>query len=167
MTAVDTLHELATLPLPFERERAACFPPPEGVNFLPQGSKGAGASREATAARAICEGCEVRADCLAYALAMPGGACGVWGGFLFNEGGRHNPATKAAARAWLIAHAPAATPPLTAPGGGATAPAATVQPELDEVQTARERARRRAFEPPPPSPSEMAWAYSGALTLKP
>ena len=51
---------------------AACIDEPRSTFFLAQGE-------DASRAKAICAGCEVRQECLDYALADPA-TVGIWGG---------------------------------------------------------------------------------------
>lgn len=53
----------------------------EPTTFYPNRGDNAGANR----AKAICAGCDVRAECLAYALTSPRERFGIWGGLSTNE----------------------------------------------------------------------------------
>jgi WhiB family redox-sensing transcriptional regulator len=56
------------------QDRARCAEVDPDLWFPEKGGPGA------TLARRICARCEVRAECLAFALAYPGPLDGVWGG---------------------------------------------------------------------------------------
>jgi WhiB family redox-sensing transcriptional regulator len=60
------------------QDRARCVETDPEVFFPEQGS----VPREA---KRICAGCEVRAECLAWALAQPERLLGVWGGLTEHE----------------------------------------------------------------------------------
>lgn len=88
------------------QERAACAGMPTDLFFTPEGSTGGSAAqvRRVAAAKAVCAGCPVRAECLAFALEHESGGvlyrAGVWGGLTETE------------RARLVRLArPAASPP--------------------------------------------------------
>lgn len=61
------------------RDDAACRGMDTRLFFPERDGK---AAKVAAAAKAVCAGCPVKAECLAYCLAMPGydGRFGIWGG---------------------------------------------------------------------------------------
>jgi len=61
-------------------DRRACVEVEPAMFFVERGDN-AGANR----AKAICAGCEVRAECLAYALTSPRERFGIWGGLSTND----------------------------------------------------------------------------------
>lgn len=61
-------------------DRRACVEVEPAMFFVERGDT-AGANR----AKAICAGCEVRAECLAYALTSPRERFGIWGGLTVKD----------------------------------------------------------------------------------
>ena len=64
------------------RERAACRGEDPEL-FFPASSVGFVYNAQVTRAKAVCNGCPVRAECLSEALASP--QVGIWGGLTENE----------------------------------------------------------------------------------
>lgn len=75
---LDALLELAGVERPAWQRRAACRGQPIDLFFAPRGNRTAGT------ARAVCESCPVRAECLDHALEHER-THGVWGGMTVRE----------------------------------------------------------------------------------
>jgi WhiB family redox-sensing transcriptional regulator len=66
------------------QRRGACRGRDSGQFFHPDGERGSSRARREEAAKAVCVGCPVRAECAAHAL-MVREPYGVWGGFTETE----------------------------------------------------------------------------------
>jgi WhiB family redox-sensing transcriptional regulator len=98
--------------------RGACLQADPGL-FFPVSVTSTGARQSEAAAKAVCGGCDVRADCLSYALeAIPEG---IWGGTTMEErrAARRSSARRASAQSRSTVAAAVAAQPAARTGHAA------------------------------------------------